>query len=442
MRILGKNATYLPGKIALKLCPDFLRRVGKPPKIVAVTGTNGKTTSSNLLGDVLKLEGRRVLGNRLGSNVPAGVASCLLMGVNPLGRSRFDIAVLEIDERSAHKILPQLQPDLMVITNLFRDSIMRNAHPEYIATFLEKAIPNGTKLLLNADDLLSARTKQENPRVYFGIERMETDVIECVNLINDMRLCPECGAELQYDYRRYHHIGRAHCPECDFASPQYDYAASKIDCAAMTMTVLDKLGAGEYTLMSDSVFNIYNELTAITALRELGFAHEKIAARLRECGIVESRFNRESVGNIDVVMQMSKDKNALAGSRVFDYVAGLPGEKELILMMNCLHDQKHWSENVCWLYDCDFEFLARDNIRRIVATGPRAKDYTLRLLLAGVPEERVRCVPNEIDAPDALDYAPETDVYIFYGTDAIDLAYRVRDKTKSLAAQAIAGVTE
>jgi hypothetical protein len=102
-------------------------------------------------------------------------------------------------------------------------------------------------------------------------------------------------------------------------------------------------------------------------------------------------------------------------------------------MMNCLHDQKHWSENVCWLYDCDFEFLNRENIRRIVATGPRAKDYTLRLLLAGVPEERVRCVPGEIDAPDELDYEPGVDVYIFYGTDAIDLAYRVRDKVKTLA---------
>jgi UDP-N-acetylmuramyl tripeptide synthase len=261
---------------------------------------------------------------------------------------------------------------------------------------------------------------------------MDADVTDCVNLINDAPLCPVCGGEITYDYRRYHHIGRARCADCGYASPAYDYAARDVDLENKTL----RMDGQTYALPSDSVFNIYNTVTVIAVLRELGFPHAELAERLADVKIVETRYNAETAGGINIVMQMSKDKNALAGSRAFDYAASRPGEKELILMMNCLADQKHWSENVCWLYDCDFEFLNRENITRIVATGPRAKDYYLRLLLAGVPEARLRCAARETDAPGLLAFAPGESVYIFYGTDAIDLAYSVRDETKRLAERA------
>ena len=289
---------------------------------------------------------------------------------------------------------------------------------------------------MNADDLISGGVCPDNPRVYFGIDRMKTDVERCVNLINDVQICPACCGELEYDYRRYHHIGKAHCKDCGFKSPQYDYAASQVDTDAMTMTVSDRDGGAAYRLLSDSIFNIYNMVTVIAALRELGFTHEEIRTGLDKTKIVETRFNARKAGNVNVVMQMSKDKNALAGSRAFDYISGLPGNKEIILMMNCLHDQQHWSENVTWLYDCDFEFLNRENITRIVCTGPRAKDYILRLQFAGVPEEKIRYTMSELDAPSLLDYASGESVRLFYGTDALALVYRVQGRIMALAQEA------
>jgi UDP-N-acetylmuramoyl-L-alanyl-D-glutamate--2,6-diaminopimelate ligase len=438
LRLLKRNATYFPGVLALKLCPHFMARVGKPKKIIAVTGSNGKTTVSNLLNDVLTDKGYRVLNNQLGSNVAAGIASSLLTGCSLFGKTRYEMAVLEIDERSSRKIYPYIKPDFLVITNLFRDSPMRNAHPQYIADFIDGTVPKTTKLILNADDLISSGICPENPRVYFGLDRMKTDVTECVNLINDVQICPVCCGELTYDYRRYHHIGKAHCTDCGFRSPGSDYFAADIDAEAMTMTVSDKNGGVRYKLLSDSIFNIYNMVTVIAALRELGLTHEEIKAGLEKTKIVETRFNAQKAGNVTVVMQMSKDKNALAGSRAFDYISGLPGQKELILMMNCIHDQQHWSENVTWLYDCDFEFLKKDTITRIVATGPRAKDYRLRLLFAGVPDEKIRCTLNEMDAPTLLEYSSGESVCLFYGTDALDLVYRVQGKIRSLAEEAAA----
>ena len=439
LRVLKRNATYFPGVVALKICPDFLGQVGKPEIIIAVTGTNGKTTVSNLIADVLTDRGHKVLSNRLGSNVAAGIATTLLSGSSLSGKARYKTAVLEIDERSSKRIYPYLKPKLLVITNLFRDSIMRNAHPEYIASFIEQAVPRETKLVLNADDLISSRIAPENERVYFAVDRMDTDVVECVNLINDLQICPICSGELVYDYRRYHHIGRARCRDCDFKSPEPDYLGTDVDTAAMTMTVTDKQGGrAVYPLLSDSVFNIYNVVTVAAALHEFGLSHEEIAGSLRRTKIVETRYNARQAGNVRVVMQMSKDKNALAGSRAFDYISQLPGEKEIILMMNCMEDQKKWSENTTWLYDCDFEFLAREGITRIVCTGPRAKDYYLRLLIAGVPEEKLRCTMSELDAPDLLAYNPGESVCLFYGTDALDLVYKVQAKIIRCAEEAAA----
>ena len=429
LRILGKNATYFPGYLALKLCPRFMAYVGKPKRIISVTGTNGKTTVSNLLNDILTSSGHRVLNNGLGSNVAAGIATSLITGCGLFGKTKYETAVFEIDERSAGRIFPYVKPELLIITNLFRDSIMRNAHPEYIADIIEKNVPAGTKLILNADDLISSAVAPSNPRAYFGISRTDGDITECINLINDIQICPRCGGKLFYEYRRYHHIGRARCKDCGFESPAYDYAAAEVNIGGMSMTVSDKSVERGYKLLSDSVFNIYNMVTVIAALSEFGLSHDEISAGFEKTKIAASRYNETEEADINVVMQMSKDRNALACSRAFDYVSQKPGKKELILMMNNLSDQKKWSENVCWLYDCDFEFFTRGDISRIVVTGPRAKDYYLRLLYAGVPESALKCTMREIDAPALLELNPGESVYIFYGTDAIDLAYRVKNET-------------
>ena len=208
LKITHHNGTDFPGSLAVKVCPDFLKYVGKPPMMVAVTGTNGKTTVSNMLVDILEAEGHHVLSNRAGSNITSGVSTAFIRNCDLLGRvKKCNMAVLEIDERSAPRIYPYVRPNYILITNLFRDSIMRNAHPGYIAGILSRNLPRESKLILNADDLISCGVAEENARCYFGIGRMPTDVTDCVNLLNDMRICPKCAGKLRYEYRRYHHIG-------------------------------------------------------------------------------------------------------------------------------------------------------------------------------------------------------------------------------------------
>ena len=238
LKITRHNGTDFPGTLALKLCPDFLKYVGRPKTIIAVTGTNGKTTVSNLLADTLEKAGHRVLINRAGSNVASGIATALLKGCDLAGRVKdYDMAVLEVDERSSVRVYPYITPDYIAVTNLFRDSIMRNAHAEFIADIISRSVPASSRLVLNADDLISCGLAPENERVYFGIDRLPTDTVECVNHINDVRICPKCAGKLRYEYRRYHHIGRAVCQDCGFHSPDSDYLATNVDIPGGTMTI-------------------------------------------------------------------------------------------------------------------------------------------------------------------------------------------------------------
>ena len=321
-----------------------------------------------------------------------------------------------------------MKPEYLLITNLSRDSIMRNGHPEYIAGILDRYIPETTKLVLNADDLISSAVAPENSRVYFGIEKMPGDIKGCINLINDMQICPRCHHMLEYEYRRYNHIGKAYCPVCGFKAPEYDYAGINVNLDDMKIDVRDKEGTGHYRLLNESVFNIYNVVSAVALLREMGYSHQKIQEFFEKLNIVGTRYDEEHVGDKTLYRLLAKEKNAFATSRVFDYISTLPGDKEIILMNSCQGDMKHWSENTCWLYDCDFEFLNRADIKNIVVCGPRRLDHRLRLLLAGVSEDRISYAEKEMDAPNKLKLFENDNVFVLYGTDSISLGMKVADK--------------
>jgi UDP-N-acetylmuramyl tripeptide synthase len=424
LRLLRRRGTQLPGRVALKLCPDFLARVGRPARVLAVTGTNGKTTVCNLIIDLLKLDSWRVLANDYGSNTVVGLCACLAAGAGLDGRSRHDIAVFEVDERSSRLIYPHLAPDLLVVTNLFRDTIMRNAHAEFIAGFLDSAIPAQTELILNADDLISSGLAPANRRRHFALGRLDSDQVEPENLIVDITCCPRCQTELVFDYRRYHHIGRAHCPACDFASPTADYLGQSVDLVGQTMTVVEDGQAWDYPLVSDSIVNAYNQMAALAALRWLGLDHAKIARLMAQVSIVSTRFGRFEAGGVTVMTQLMKDENALACSRVFDHVKRYPGRKVVVAATNYFAYSKDWSENTYWMWCADFEFLADPSITQLVLWSPRIEDVVLRLLWAGCDMSKVVVARSEAEAAERAILDPDQPVFVLYSMDGLPFAER------------------
>lgn len=424
-KLLGMNASYFPGKLAIKLCPDFLGRIDKPETIITVTGTNGKTTCCNMLLDILTENGYDVLNNKAGSNIDAGIASALIAEASLTGKVSKKLGLFEVDERSSKKIYAYVHPNYTVCTNLFRDSIQRNAHPEFIFSFIDSSLPDDTHLILNADDPISSRLREGNKRSYFSIGRLPTDRDKCINIINDMRMCPKCHSGLEYEYVRYHHIGKMRCPVCGFASPEPDFLASP-DWEKGSFTVKTADGEEEYPLVSSSVFNTYNQVTVVAMLRTFGLSAEAIAKSFSHLKIVETRFTSVEKNGVEVITNMTKGQNPVACSIVFDYIRNEPGRKEVILMLDDM-TYKKTTEIMTWVFDADFELLNHESITRVVAAGVRIHDYHLRLLLAGIPEDKIRCVENEADAPKELALERGEKVFILHDLTTPVMTKRVRD---------------
>ena len=426
LHVAGRQASFFPGVIALKICPDFVSHIEKPKTVICVTGTNGKTTTCNMILDVLEKNGYRVLNNRAGANINSGIVAALANGSTLGGKTKFDLAVFEVDERSSQLIYPRLKPTYVVCTNLFRDSIQRNAHPEFIFNFIQKALPSTTHMILNADDLISSRLGDGNPRTYFAIDRLPSDKDHSVNLINDARICPKCHKKLHYNYVRYHHIGNATCENCGFSSPKHNCHAA-LDFDGEKLTMATPQGSETYPMVSNSVLNEYNQVTAITALRTMGLTYEQVHKGFEDAHIVESRFSVREVGNTQVIAHLSKGQNPVACSCVFEYVGQESGSKEVVIMLDDVHDNKVSSEIITWIFDTDFEFLNQPGITNIVVVGPRRLDSKLRLLMAGVPEERIRIVEKEDEVCGHLNFDTQK-IFVLYDLHLVDQAMVLRDQ--------------
>ncbi|MBQ7917061.1 MAG: DUF1727 domain-containing protein [Firmicutes bacterium] len=434
--MLHRNGTHNPGVLAMKICPDFLTQMDKPKTIIGITGTNGKTTTANMVNDILIENGFDPVSNRTGSNILGGIATTLINTLNWKGQVVKDLVVLELDERSSRLIYPHVHPTLLLVTNLFRDSFKRNAHSEFIFDILDQHIPASTKLVLNGDDLVSARLAPNNDRVYFGIEPLEHEDMTSANIIQDMPLCPYCGAPMQYEFRRYHHIGRAHCTRCDFGSPELNYAVTSIKDGRLQMRIGDQVTDLK---MVGSSHDAYNLASAVALLSEFGLTPIQLRASIEKLQILKSRYIDQVIGGKRVISTLAKGQNPVACSRVFDTIRQTPGRKAVVLMIDDLGDAETTSENIAWLYDTDFEFLVDDSIIQIICSGLRRLDHQVRLLVGGADPSRITCIPEEADAVNAirLDDVDTIfllhDVYTAYKARTADTILRARLEEKEEA---------
>ena len=431
LRLMHRNATHLPGVVAMKLCPDFLGRVDKPKTIICVTGTNGKTTVCNLIDDLLADHGKEPLNNRFGGNVRGGIVATFLNACSMSGRIRQDVAVLEIDERSAMHIFKYLKPDYLLVTNLFRDSFKRNAHSEFISDILNKAIPETTKLIVNADDLISSHLAPTNERLAFGIAHREDDWETPQNIVCDIVTCPHCGEALVYDFVRYNHIGRAHCPVCPYGSLVPSYEITAVNGTTRTLTMQTPDGEERYRMLGDNITDWYNTLAAVTLLRELGFTATQIETSLQKQQIVRSRFDQIEEHGKTITMLLAKGQNPIACSRAFDFIRRSDGNKAVILLIEDFFDAKHSTENIAWLYDADFEFLRDDSIKQIIVAGVRAADFRVRLLLAGIPDERIVTMREEDATAAAVALEDVDNTFVLFDVYTVQFAETVRDLLKA-----------
>ena len=415
LKILGRNATYLPGKLALKICKDFLGYLKKPETFIAVTGTNGKTTVSNLLTSILTENGYDVINNSYGSNVQAGITTALLADSTFFGKPRKKIAVLEVDERSSLLVYPYMAPDYLICNNIMRDSLKRNAHTEFISYFLTKAIPETSKLFLNGDDIICSNiAPQCKNRTYFGMDAMRPEATDSQH-VRDIYYCPVCGEKLEADYLRYNHIGRVHCSKCDFKSPERDFLVTDINMKEKTFTVSFDGKNETFFLINDNIVNVYNFCGAVSLLCRFGLTHGQIARGFSESKIVKTRYDSLTAGDLSITMQLAKGQNPIACARCYSYVAKCEGKnKSVVVLVDDKGDNINNSESTCWLYDCDYSFLKDESISEVIFAGPRCLDQYLRARIAGVDPLKIKTIAEPEKGAELVNTELCKNIYVLY----------------------------
>jgi UDP-N-acetylmuramyl tripeptide synthase len=407
---LGSGLTY-PGVIAERMHPRIISDLARTliGGAAIVTGTNGKTTTSKMLGDTLASVGHRVVRNDSGSNLRQGIASTFVRSAEILGsRLDGDLAVLELDEATMPRIVADIAPRLICVTNLLRDQLDRFGELDTIADLVGRAIADapGSRVLLNADDPIVASLARHvvGDVAYFGVADA-TLARHTSGRGQNVARCPECGESLRYATSHYAHLGDWHCANCGLARPPLDFFARDVHLHAdRSDFILSALGESIHVeLPIPGLHNVYNAVAAGACATVLGMAPSAVAEPL---GAFSAPFGRAEDLDVDgsrVVLMLAKNPSGAELSLAS--VLADEGPKSVGIALN---DNAADGTDVSWIWDVDFEAYDMSACRMVLA-GTRAEDIALRLKYAGVEARNLRVCHDPAEAVSMLAHrAPGT----------------------------------
>ena len=423
-KLKGDGSNDRPGILARRFDENFIADADKPQLVLLISGTNGKSSVTNIINSMYRKAGVKTACNEAGNNTFAGEAWTMLEANSFFGKPCVDAIVMEADELFSRITFPQIRPDYMIITNLGRDSMFKNGNPEIPYASLEDAIKKlpDTVLFLNADDPLSCFLGENNRRVYYGVADAKTE--DSLFRNSDFSVCPRCAGIPEYRYRNYRHIGQFFCPDCGLKSPKPDYLCTGYD--SHTMSVKEEDGEYEYPTVSDTIYNIYNQTAIIAYFRQMGYKPEKIAEMFKDIKLPEIREEILEVNGIEIIRRAMKGQNAYAASTVLEALNKADGSKEVILMLDEIPDETGL-ETICWIWDTNFELLNDPSIRKIIVSGKRHLDHKVRLLMADLDPDKI------VDVEDDKDIYPHLikdvdKVFVLYDIMALRRSRAVTEK--------------
>lgn len=381
-----KRGTNTPGIVMLKICPDALSRFVMPRNTICVTGTNGKTGTSNLLTHIIRNSGKTVVNNSKGSNMAPGLASALVTQCTLGGRVTADVAVLEVDERSSQYIYTEFTPKYILCTNLFRDSIMRNGHSGFIFDKINDYLDKKTTLILNANDGISGLLGEGVcDRVFYSVNKTARSTDTCVDTVCDLIACPKCNHKLDYEFFHYNHIGVPKCPSCGFAMPESRFYASDVDFENGTFVFNDKRGDSlVLPFQKGNFFNVFNITGACAVCRLMGIDLDVIGNSIEDLSSKTGRFQEQKYNGIEVVSMLSKNQNPISCSQSLKYLDSTESEKDVVLLITDSNDKIHGHEDISWIYDTDFSPLNNEAVKTVYIGGSRCYDVAECLEIKGI----------------------------------------------------------
>jgi lipid II isoglutaminyl synthase (glutamine-hydrolysing) len=361
-----------PGLITLKIDPNYIKNRQKNIKSrIIISGTNGKTTTNNLIAEILKNNQQTYITNPRGSNLSRGVAASLLSF-----KKNTDFSLWEADEAALIDIAQQTSPTHILLTNLFRDQLDRYGE---IDTTLKKWIkllqklPKST-LILNADDPSLAFLGQQCKKhhiIYFGIKDLDKKYCQSkLDCCADAIFCPHCHKQLIYNKIYFSHLGNYEC-NCGFTKPKLDFSISHISFSSQSSTFF--INRQKIYLGLEGLYNIYNAAAAFSLTSTFNFDSKKVTNTISEFKPV---FGRQEIFEVNnKKLQIFLIKNPTGANQVLSTLKLVKQRQPVLIVIN---DNIADGRDVSWLWDVDFNKL-KCFASHIIVSGQRAFDMGLRL---------------------------------------------------------------
>lgn len=389
-RVLRRGGgTALPGLIAERIHPLLVRDLGRSlgGGRVLITGTNGKTTTSRIVAEVLEAAGRPYIHNREGSNLMRGIASTLLSHADFAGGipgAAATAGLFETDEATLPPAADALAPDVIAFTNLFRDQLDRYGEVDTVAGLWRKALertPRDATLVLNADDpsVAELAVGWGGPIHWFGLD--DPAFATARGGAFDARWCG-CGGDYVYERRYFAHVGWWSCARCGRRRAAPATSASAIELGPDEAS-FEVAGLERVEMPLTGLYNVYNALAAIGVCRALGLEDAAIVAGLAR---VRAAFGRQEVVALDGrKLRLLLAKNPAGANQVLLLLRTIAakGESRLNVAL-LLNDRFADGQDVSWIWDVDHELIA-GAVERCWTGGDRAEDLAVRIKYAGWP---------------------------------------------------------
>lgn len=389
-KLLGHEGSVIGGHYALKLDKNILKKIKLPEYVIGITGSSGKSSSTELMYNILTKNGYTVCYNKEGSNTINGITSLILNNSTIFGKVKTDVLLMELDEQFMKHIFKHITPTHLMITNITRDQPPRNSHPEKIFYAIKNSIPVGTNLILNVDDpfVNRMRINHKGIKTTYGVEKNDYSTPSNINNL-DAAYCPICNSKLEYEFYHYGHIGSYQCPKYHFYRGTPLYEAKNIDVENKKITINEH----EVNLPSNFLYSVYFVTGCYALSKAIGLEDEEILKVLNDDELKTKRLNNYKFHKRNWQMLASKNENNLSYKQSLDYILHEKGDKTIILGFDS--SSRRYKENdISWIWDIDFEALNDDSIKNIVLIGKFCYDLHLRMKYANIDESKIILVED------------------------------------------------
>ena len=405
------GGTSAPGMALLKIYPNGFYKLSKELSngCILISATNGKTTTTRFLSEILNNSGIDCISNSSGANLKSGLTTALLKR-----KSHQSTGVLETDEGALPEITKESSPRMLVLMNLFRDQLDRYGELESITKSWRKMVmelPESTKLIVNADDpALADIGLLRSNTIFFGIGDATDYAHREPQHAADSIYCPRCNARLTYDQVTLSHMGSWECTECDLTRPELDFKASDIELDGIRQTkftISHEHSNHSMTSNLPGLHNVYNALAAFVAANEFGVQPEEITSTIRSTTAAFGRTEQIMIHGRELNILLAK--NPAGANANIETLLLYPNKIHLCVLLN---DQVADGRDVSWIWDVDYEKIFQ-KIETLHIGGERGYDLALRFLYGGFESEKIKVVGGASEVLDDLIAATPEENSIF-----------------------------